>query len=84
MRSGKKISGSRLKSLREKNLMSVRDVSNKSGLHSNTIMYIEDGKSGVVRFDTIRKLSGSFGISSDEFLNLVEERDPVDSESKMS
>jgi transcriptional regulator with XRE-family HTH domain len=73
MRSGKKISGARLRDLRERRLMSPPELAAKAGLHPVTIHDIEGGRRDTVHFGTIRKLATAFEMSSEEFISEVSE-----------
>ncbi len=70
--SGKKIDGAKLLGLREKAMMSASRLAMKSGVNATTILNIEKGKEGMVRFDTITKIASGLGLSPHDFLALVE------------
>lgn len=72
MTSGKKIDGAKLRDLREKALVSASRLAMKSGVNATTILNIEKGKEGHVRFDTITKIASGLGLSPQDFLAAVE------------
>lgn len=68
MKSGLKISGQRLRALRERKLMSPPELAAKAGLHPETVHDIESDRRDTVHFGTIRKLAGAFSMSPEEFM----------------
>ena len=57
----------RLKELRREQVLSLRDLEEKSGVSYNTIWRIEDGRQGA-QPRTIRKLAEALGVKPSELL----------------
>ncbi len=57
----------KLKSLRKRRVMSIGDLSAKSGVHRNTISRIENGEADA-RTSTIRKLAKALGVDPSELV----------------
>jgi transcriptional regulator with XRE-family HTH domain len=57
----------RLKELRREQVLSLRDLEERSGVSYNTIWRIEDGRQGAQQ-RTIRKLAGALGVEPSELL----------------
>lgn len=72
---GKKIDGHKLRDLREKNLLSASRLAMKSELNATTILDIEKGKQGMVRFDTVIKIAAGFGMSPQDLLAIIEDHE---------
>lgn len=71
---GHSISGQKVKELRERKVMSVLDVSRKSGLSVSTIHNIERGKQGALRIKTIQSLATAFDMSPEQFMSEVQDQ----------
>lgn len=61
--------GAFLKSLREKNDLTLKELADKSGVGPSTISDIETGTSTNPRMDTLKKLANALGVSVDAFFN---------------
>lgn len=72
MTTGKKLSGEKLRDLREKRELSLFEVSLKCGVNPSTISHIETDKVKNVRFTTVRKIAQAFEMSIEAFLKEVE------------
>lgn len=57
----------KLKTLREQRVMSIGDLSDKSGIHRNTISRMENGR-GKAYTSTIRKLAAALGVEPRELV----------------
>ena len=57
----------RLKELRRERVLSLRELEEKSGVSSNTIWRIEDGRQGA-HPRTVRKLADALGVEPSELL----------------
>ena len=57
----------RLKELRRKKVLSLRELEEKSGVSYNTIWRIEDGRQGA-HPKTIRKLAEALGVDPNELI----------------
>lgn len=62
-----RISGLKLRRLREQRLMLIRDLADKSGVHRNLISSYEHGKAGA-HPETIRKLAQALDVDPSELL----------------
>ena len=57
----------KLKNLREQRVMSIGDLSDKSGVHRNTISRMENGR-GKAYASTIRKLAVALGVEPSDLV----------------
>ncbi len=57
----------KLKNLREQRVMSIGDLSDRSGIHRNTISRMENGH-GKAFASTIRKLAAALGVEPSELV----------------
>lgn len=71
MRSGRTLSGEKLRKLREAKLMSPPEVASKAGLHPTTVLDVENGRRTTVHYGTIRKLAVAFEMTSEDFIAAV-------------
>jgi len=61
--------GDFLRSLREKNNLTLKDLSDKSGVGQSTISDIETGNSKSPRMNTLSKLAKALGVSINDFFD---------------
>jgi len=62
-----RIDGEKLRTLRERRLLLIGDLAEKSGVHRNLISTYEHGRSGA-HPDTIRKLAKALDVDPTELL----------------
>ena len=62
-----RIDGEKLRTLRERRLLLIGDLAEKSGVHRNLISTYEHGRSGA-HPDTIRKLANALGVDPTELI----------------
>lgn len=62
------IIGENIKKIRKHKGMSAMDVANKSGVSNATISQIENGRRQTLQADTLEKVAGALGVTTDDLL----------------